>query len=429
MSTLTEITVGPSGADVIGSDGRAIQIAIDAMAYRGGGVVKVLPGTYTLSGPVRLRSHVALVGDKDKTILVLGPVVCSRLAVDADIGQKQITPIDASPFCEGMGVVMRDNAKPNAMATTPRTITKIEDGVLHLDDWITNDWIADNGAMLVSYFPLLHGFEVEDVTVDGFTLDAAPDSTEGLDEINGALQWGGCMYVRRGQRCTVRNVKAMNCCGDGFRNGQSRYITYENCESAHNTHYGMHPGSHSPYTTARNCHIHHNGSDGLYLCWGVCDGEFTDNDIHHNGGRIHRNGISIGHKDTDNLIARNHVYENAKHGICFRIKTAANGAHRNIVRENVIENNGSAEDKIPAVLAADPRNEVLCAGVHVRGITCDLTFERNVIVESRDEGQRYQHNAFYFDKGVSGVKLIANELSDHPGGAIADDSGGAVVEM
>ena len=36
-----------------------------------------------------------------------------------------------------------------------------------------------------------------------------------------------------------------------------------------------------------------------------------------------------------------------------------------------------------ASLAADPRNEVLCAGVHIRAVTHDLTFEKNVIVEIR----------------------------------------------
>ena len=35
------ITVGPADADVVGTTGRAVQIAIDALAHRGGGEVRL----------------------------------------------------------------------------------------------------------------------------------------------------------------------------------------------------------------------------------------------------------------------------------------------------------------------------------------------------------------------------------------------------
>jgi hypothetical protein len=422
MTTLREITVGAAGADVVGTDERAIQIALDALAHRGGGTVRVAPGTYTLRGPVRLRSNVALVGTPGETTFRMGPVVSHRLAADADIGQHSITLVSTVGLQVGSGIVLRDRSKRAGNASMPLTVVDIVDNTLHVHDYIVNDWIAEGGAIVVNYFPLVHGFEVENATVEGLILDAQPDNPEALS-FDGEILWGGCIYIRRGANCTVRHVVARNCYGDGIRFGQCRHVLVEHCETHDNKHYGIHPGSHSPNTTVRHCHIHHNGSDGLYLCWGVHHGEFTDNDIHHNGSRIHRNGISIGHKDTDNLIARNHVWENAKHGICFRIKTDANGAHRNVMRENIIENNGSPEAKVPANLAADRRNEVLCAGVHIRGVTHDLIFERNVIRETRPAGRQYQHNAFYLAKDVSRVKLIDNDVSDHPGGKVDDQSG------
>ncbi|MFW6154653.1 MAG: right-handed parallel beta-helix repeat-containing protein [Planctomycetota bacterium] len=420
--SLREITVGPTNADVIGTGERAIQIALDTLAHRGGGTVLLAPGTYTLRGPVRLRSNVALIGVTGETILKMAPVVAHPLAVDADIGQHTITPAGTDGLQVGSGVVLRDRAKPGGNATMPLTVVEVADGTLHVDDYIVNDWIAENGANVVNYFPLVHGFEVAGATVEGLILDSQPDNDDALT-FEARMVWGACLYIRRGTECAIRNVVARHCYGDGIRFGQSRGMLVEHCEAHDNKHYGMHPGSHSPETTVRHCHIHHNGSDGLYLCWGVHHGEFTDNDIHHNGGRIHRNGISIGHKDTDNLIARNHVWENAKHGLCFRIKTDANGAHRNVVRENIIENNGSPESAVPATLAADKRNEVLCAGVHVRGATHDLTFERNTIRETRPEGRQYQYNAFYLAKDVSRVKLVDNDISDHPGGKVDDQSG------
>jgi len=61
------------------------------------------------------------------------------------------------------------------------------------------------------------------------------------------------------------------------------------------------------------------------------------NKVYRNGFGLHRNGISLGHKDTDNIIEENHIYENAKHGIYFRSQTESNGAHRNIIRNSVGE--------------------------------------------------------------------------------------------
>ena len=417
MGSYREITVGPRQADILGKDNRAIQMALDAMAYRGGGTVRVLPGQYTCYGPVRLRSNVRLVGDRAKTVLRMGPVVRSRLALDADIGQKEITPVDASGFCAGMGVTIGDRNGRSPMATMPLTIARVSDGVLHLTDYNVHDMNAERGDCVVSYFPLIHACEVDNATVDGFTLDAAPDSMDGLK-----AHWGGAIYMRYARHCLIRNVTARGCVGDGIRFGRSEHVTVEDCETADNYHYGIHPGSHSPWTTVRRCHIHHNGSDGLYLCWGVREGMFEDNAIHHNGGRLHRNGISIGHKDVDNVIARNHVYENAKHGLCFRVKTEGNWAHRNLIRENVIENNGSPKNKVPPALRKEPRYEVLCCGVFIRGVTHDLTFERNIIRETRRGKAAVQHNAFYLDKGVSRVRLMGNTVSDHPGGKLADDS-------
>jgi len=71
------ITVGPKDADVVGTTNRAIQIALDAMAQRGGGTVRVLPGEYVLSDSIHLRSNVSLVGDRKGTVLRRAPIVRS----------------------------------------------------------------------------------------------------------------------------------------------------------------------------------------------------------------------------------------------------------------------------------------------------------------------------------------------------------------
>ncbi len=422
-----EVTVGVRDADVIGSDNRAIQLAIDVLSFRGGGTVRVLPGEYTLIDSIHLRSNVNLIGDKDKTILKPYPAISSRLLTDADFGQKQITPRDPSLFKVGMGVICRSK-DARSMSTMPVTITRIENGTLYVNGYMNDDYIAEEDSwgkgghegLVANVFPLIHGYEIENVVVDGFTLDCKVDDDPGWKGV-----WSGGLYLRRCKNCTIRNVRAINCRGDGIRFGTNDYITVEDCEAAYNTHYGIHPGAHSPHTIVRRCRIHHNGSDGLYICWGVRNGEFTDNIIHHNGHWKHRSGISIGHKDTDNLIARNHIYKNWKHGICFRRKTEANGAHRNIVRDNIIENNGRPTDKIPESLKHLPLHTLTGCGVYICGVTHDLLFENNIIRETRKGKNRAQLHAFHIQPGVTRLKMVNNKISGHPQEAIVDKSNSA----
>ncbi len=407
------ITVGLSNADINGSDNCAIQAAIDLVSQRGGGTVRVLPGEYILQDAIRLRSDIHLIGDREKTIFRHAPAVSSPLLKDADLGQREITPKDASPFKVGMGVVCRDNKKSNNMVTNPLTIIRIEDGVLYLNGYIETDFTADRNSqgegdfdgLVTNVFPLVYGYEVENVVIEGFTLDSKVDKIPAWNEVR-----TGGLCLDRTKNCAVRNVKSINNEGDGILIITSEHTTVEDCETAYNTHHGIHPGSHSPWTIVRRCVVHDNGSDGIYICWGVRESEFTDNVVYRNGIRMIRNGISTGHKDTDNLIARNHIYENAKHGIHFRIKTEANGAHRTKIIDNIIENNG-----LQGVIDKGQ-------GIYISGITHDILIENNIIRETRTGADRMQKNAVYIEPGVSKLVMINNKISGHPETAVVDNS-------
>ena len=288
-TSLHTITVGGSSSDIHGNDGRSIQIAIDAVATRGVGTVIVEPGTYILNGPLRLRSRVDLRGTPGETILQRAPMVWRHLAEDADIGQKQVRPTDASGFSAGMGILLGDEAGRFPQASMPLTITRVEEGILYTDDYNTRDVLAEAGGMVATYYPLIHAMEQEDFCIDGFILDSHLDDIGPLEGI-----WGRGLYMRRCHRAVVRNVISKNVLGDGLGCGQGSHISFEHCVSSHNTHYGIHPGSHSPYTRIADCHVHDNGSDGVYLCWGVSNSEVVDCDVHDNGGRLYRNGICTG---------------------------------------------------------------------------------------------------------------------------------------
>lgn len=413
------LTVGSANADIIGSDHAAIQSAIDQLAAEGGGTVQVLPGEYTCIDALRMRSNIRLIGEKETTILKHGFVPGSPLAMDADIGEKQITPVSTNGFLPGMGIVLRDNAKRSTLAPMPLIIDRIENGTLYVNDGITHDWIAGNGGCVVGYAPLIHGFEVDNIEIGGFTLDGSVENPP--MELDGLR--GGNVYFRRSSNVTVRNLDTFNAYGDGIRHGQCTNVVVEDCEVHHNSYYGAHPGSHSRPVRYSRLHIHHNGSDGLYICWGVQNSLFEDCDIHHNGHRIYRNGISIGHKDTGNRLICNHVWNNCKYGIAIREKTPANGAHNNVFKDNVIENNGLHREEIPPAIfqkLPNPEEEATGCGIDIKGTTRGLVFKNNIVRETRAGTERRQKAGIRIHSGVTDLTLEDNTIEEHILGEVVD---------
>lgn len=411
------ITVGHHDADISGTDNLAIQAAVDLLNSRGGGTVVILPGEYILNNSIYLRSNVNISGDKKSTVLKRCPALSSRLLVDADRFQKEITPADPSLFKPGMGIICRSNNLMNVMTDDPFTITAIEDGKLFVNHFILHDFTADtdsqgeggHNGLVANVFPMLLGSCIENVTIDGLTIDAQTEENPGWQNVRTA----GILFATC-ENSVIRNVRISHVQGDGMTIAHgSKNITVENCETSYNTYHGIHPGSHSTFITVKNCHMHHNGSDGLYICWGIKNSRFLDNIIHHNGIRKvgKRNGISIGHKDTDNLISGNHIFENAISGIHFRKKTEANGAHFNTITDNVIENNGL------------PEHTGKGYGIYINGITHDLIIKNNTIRETRSGNERFQKTGIFISTGASRVHLMGNDMNGHADKDVIDESG------
>jgi hypothetical protein len=168
-------------------------------------------------------------------------------------------------------------------------------------------------------------------------------------------------------------------------------VTVLACVSEGNTGLGLHPGSGSQRPVVRQCIARNNGEDGLYLCWRVKQGLFEENILEANG----RYGISIGHKDTDNLLRHNQVRGNHEEGIYFRNETEGMAGHRNRLENNLIENNGVKHD---------------AAGIRVRGETSGLVFKNNTIRDTRPAGERKQTVGIRLDEKVGLVTLEGNQV-------------------
>ncbi|MBV9084674.1 MAG: right-handed parallel beta-helix repeat-containing protein [Acidobacteriaceae bacterium] len=106
----------------------------------------------------------------------------------------------------------------------------------------------------------------------------------------------------------------------------------ENCEAYRNAQLGIHLGTGAMRAIVRYTRAHDHRGDGFYLCYRVQQSRYEQNQSDHNGGF----GISLGHKDSDNLFLRNLVKENARAGIYFRKEPRASAANRSVFRENQI---------------------------------------------------------------------------------------------
>jgi parallel beta-helix repeat protein len=120
------------------------------------------------------------------------------------------------------------------------------------------------------------------------------------------------------------------------------------------------------------CRAVGNGSDGLYVCWRVQHGRFEDNELRGNKGV----GISIGHKDSDNVFSGNRVTANQGVGLLFRNEAEAMGAHRNVFEKNVFLDNGLSAKGEPAA----------CIVIH--GHHHDLVFRNNTIGVSKESTKK-----------------------------------------
>ena len=154
---------------------------------------------------------------------------------------------------------------------------------------------------------------------------------------------------------------------------------------------GIHPGSGSQRPLVRGCTARGNGSDGLFLCWRVRHGLFEENVLEENG----QFGISIGHKDSDNVLRKNIVRLNQQDGVFFRNESLGMAGHRNRLEENLIENNGTKDGG---------------AGIRIRGETNGLEFVKNIIRDTRPAGKQTQTVGIKIEEKAGDVRFEENEL-------------------
>ena len=385
MKVLPRITVGNKNADIIGSDNRVLQAAVDYIAGLGGGVVEIGEGQFLMHDSLHLRTNVTVRGKKGKTVLRKADGVESALVLDGDFGEQQFTVENPAGFTVGLGVAIWDD-RAGGFHTTVARITGGNVNTFSIDNPLMADCMVNNKAKAATVFPVVSAYNVEGVRIENLIIDGNKKSNIHLNGCRGA---GIFLYRAFGtviQGCIVRNYN-----GDGISFQQSNDVTVLDCISEDNASLGIHPGSGSQRPLVRKCIARRNGTDGLFLCWRVRHGLFEDNVLESNG----RFGISIGHKDSDNLLRRNIVRFNQQNGIFFRNESLGMAAHRNHIEENIIENNGTGGET---------------AGIRIRGYTNDLVFRNNIIRDTRPDSSQTQTVGIRIEEQVGQINLEDNKI-------------------
>lgn len=358
------ITVGPKEADLVGTTEKVLQAAVDYVARLGGGTVKVLPGTYRLRNSVYLASKVRLIGSGLDSILIKEPSHVAKLAEDSDWFDQEITLVDGKAFRVGDGVCLRTkNPHHGGTDILKRTLVAKDGNRFKLDKPLRQNFWLMGESTCAALFPLVTGEFISQIAIENIALDGNKSQNDNLDG-----NYSGCIFLQDCSRVAIRGVTARNQNGDGMSWQICHDVTVEDCHSHDHAGLGLHPGSGSQRPVMRNNKLDDNDI-GLFFCWGVKYGLAEGNKI--SGSKSY--GISIGHRDNENLIVDNEVIGSGKAGVLFRAERGKDFApHRNRLENNRIVDSG-------------PENG---AGVEVQGETQQVKIAGNDIRETRAPAQR-----------------------------------------
>ena len=383
------ISVGVEDAAITGADHRALQAAVDYVATLGGGTIQVQSGTYRMEDSLHLRSNIKLIGNSEQTIFRKGHGSISPLSTDGDYGEEQVSLIDPTGFEVGSGISVRDDASGGFHTTTATIIAQLDKNTFAINKPLQADYMVAKNASAKNAFPVISAYHAENVEIEGLTIDGNRAVNQPLNGCRGA----GIFFYR------VNNSRISNCIvhdynGDGYSFQQSNDIVIENCQSYHNSNLGFHPGSGSQRPVIRNNTAYENEGDGLFLCWRVRHGIFEGNELRNNG----QYGISIGHKDSDNLLIDNLVLSNASHGIYFRNEPEYTGGHRNRLEANAIYNNGTQGNG---------------NGITIDGETNDISIINNQIGNKTEYGHATQRIGILVGQKTKRIEITENEIKDN----------------
>ena len=340
----------------------AIQEIIDSLDEEGGRLI--LPAMdLELDRGIELRSNVELVGQGRDTVLRKAPGRVYPLSGYHNYGMLDVPLTFTHGLTPGMTVAIRDDRHGGFFETFAR-ITWIDGTWVGIDRGLHSDYDAGLNPVLVTAFPLIFGLSVENVAIQGVTLDGNRDAQPaGIGACRGAA-----VYFLQSHDVRIADVVEADFAGEGIGYQMCSQVHLRHCHVSGNAGNGFHPGAGSTGSSYEHCVADENGAAGFFFC-------VRANHISVRNCRFERNagpGISVGTRDSYNLIDACTIRGNAGPGILFRETRRPVEMHDCRVRYCDIENNARAGG---------------LGQVAILGDAHDLALERNTIVGG-GEGDR-----------------------------------------
>lgn len=328
------VTVGKRGSDIEGFDSDTVEMAIEHAGIEG--TVCLSEGDFFLQRSIRPLDGMMLIGSGTETRLRKKACPSCRLAADGDYNQRHVLVKENPGFTVGDAVSVYDETRNQAWEVTTAIVTDIHSTLddfcdIHLNCYLEQDYHKET-SWISHVFSFVAVEGKKNVSIKSINAVGDIDNPDHVF-LNGCR--GGGVYIYRSSDCLVENVSVDGFAGDGISWQTTRNISILNCSIENCLNFGLHPGAGSQYSKVVGCTIRNNQQAGLYLCWRVKMGYFGNNAIFHN-----RYGISIGHRDNDNILRDNKVYENTEAGIIMRQEGEGNEPSRNLFAFNRIYDNG-----------------------------------------------------------------------------------------
>ena len=380
------LTIGQNEGDLQGNDDKIIQAGIEYLHGIGGGTIHIYPGIYNLRNFIYLRPNITIRGSGEKTVLRKTASVVTPLVRDSDWYEYGVQVKDPTGFVKGGGIMLRSKRENGGFDVLRATVTDIQGDVIYFDQRTEKNFWINKNAEATTILPILYAENIDDVRIEDIVLD-------GNREENGNMNgnYAGGVFIQYCNRWSFKNVISRNYNGDGYSWQVCDDIHLENCKSLNNAGLGFHPGSGSQRPVLRNCIA--KGNDlGLFFCWGVSDGLAENCTFAEN----RKYGISIGHRDTDNIIAGCTIESNGEVGILFRKggDSEFHDGHRNLITDCSIRYNGGEKEGI---------------GIDIQWRTKDITIRNNRIENKNGKEQKI---GIRISKDAGRINLEGNTFAD-----------------
>ncbi|MEN8227023.1 MAG: right-handed parallel beta-helix repeat-containing protein [Bacteroidota bacterium] len=387
------LTIGQDQGDLQGNDDKIIQAGIEYLHRLGGGILHIYPGIYEMNNALYMRPNITIRGSGEMTILRKTDGVVTAIIRDVDWYEYAVQVENIQGFTEGGGIMLRSPVEGSDWAYDifRGTVIRIEGDVLFLDNMPYENFWVEKEATAATIFPLLTAAEETDhVHIEDIVLEGNKANNE---LING--NYAGALFIQNCDNWSFKNVTARNYNGDGYSFQVCDDIHFNHCTSQNNGGLGFHPGSGSQRPIFRNCTS--TGNDqGIFFCWGVNYG-LVENCVL-SGNRKY--GISIGHRDTDNIIRGSAITANGEVGILFRETGGEDGfraGHRTTIEDCDINDNGKKQDG---------------RGIDIRGEIMDIAIKKSRI--GNTNAQKQQKTAIRISKNSERITLTENRYLNSP---------------